>query len=322
MSTLVATSSMKAVRCHNHEVQVHDVPRPSGEGVRVKIAAAGICGSDLHFWQGGFPIPFTLGHEMSGITPDGSWVAIEPTVYCGHCERCVRGDYNLCVRGSTAILGVGRDGGMAEEIIVPEHCLVPLPGGIRVEDACLVEPLSVAVRGIALAGIRHTDKVAIIGGGTIGQCAVAIARQVTGHVHLFARHAAQQRAGEILGAQLDGAADDYDLVIDCAGTNESMAQAADLCRPGATILMLATYWGGLTLPAMQMSMKELRTVASMAQARQGLARDVEIAAASLARNPLLAPTLITHRLPLEAAAEAFAIAADRKQGAIKVAFNP
>ena len=313
---------MKAVRCHNHEIHVHDVPAPSGEGVRVKVAAAGICGSDLHFWQGGSPVPFTLGHEISGITPDGRWVAIEPTVYCGHCERCVRGDYNLCVRGSDAVLGVGRDGGMSEEIIVPEHCLVPLPGGIAVEDACLVEPLSVAVRGIAMAGISHRHKVAVIGGGTIGQCAVVVARQVSPRVHLFARHPAQQRAGEILGATLDGATDDYDLVIDCAGTDSAMAQAADLCRPGATILMLASYWGGLTLPAMQMMMKELRTVTSMAQARQGLVRDVDIAAATLAGNPLIAPTLITHRLPLEAAAEAFAIAADRKQGAIKVAFCP
>ncbi|HAN28917.1 MAG TPA: Zn-dependent alcohol dehydrogenase, partial [Haliea salexigens] len=160
---------MKAVRCHNHEIHVHDVPAPSGEGVRVRVASAGICGSDLHFWQQGFPIPFTLGHEIAGITADGTPVAIEPTVYCGHCERCVRGDYNLCVRGSEAVMGVGRDGGMTEELIVPEKCLVRLPGGILAEDACLVEPLSVAVRGIGLAGISSKHKVAIIGGGSIGQ---------------------------------------------------------------------------------------------------------------------------------------------------------
>ncbi|WP_116364102.1 zinc-dependent alcohol dehydrogenase [Parahaliea mediterranea] len=313
---------MKAVRCHNHEVCVHDVPAPSGEGVRVRIASAGICGSDLHFWQQGFPIPFTLGHEIAGIAEDGTPVAIEPTVYCGHCERCVRGDYNLCIRGTEAVMGVGRDGGMTEELIVPAKCLVPLPGGVRAEDACLVEPLSVAVRGIALAGISDKHKVAVIGGGSIGQCAVAIARQATSQVHLFARHDAQLRAGEILGATLDGELDDFDLVIDCAGTDAAMEQAANLCRPGATILMLASYWGGLTMPAMQMMMKELRTVTSMAQARQGLVRDVEIAAAALARNPLIAPTLITHRLPLEAAPEAFNIAADRASGAIKVAFNP
>ena len=59
-------TTMKAVRCHEHHACVVEVPRPQGEGVRVKIASAGICGSDLHFLQMGFPMPFTLGHEVAG----------------------------------------------------------------------------------------------------------------------------------------------------------------------------------------------------------------------------------------------------------------
>lgn len=313
-------TTMKAVRCHDSHACVVEVPRPQGEGVRVKIASAGICGSDLHFLQMGFPMPFTLGHEVAGITENGTPVAIEPTIYCGHCEQCVRGAYNLCVRGTEAVIGVGRDGGMAEELIVPERCLVPLPSGVSVHDACLVEPLSVAVRGIGLAGIAGHHRVAVIGGGTIGLCAVAIARLATPHVHLYARHDTQKRAGEQLGAKLEGAGN-YDLVIDCAGTDAAMVQAAALCKPSATILMLASYWGGLTLPANEIMMKELRLISSMAQARQGLMRDVEVAAAAMAKNPLIASALITHRLPLEAAGEAFSIAGNRAAGAIKVAFN-
>lgn len=313
-------SLMKAVRCCDKHARLVEVPRPQGEGVRVKVAAAGICGSDLHFLESGFEIPFTLGHEVAGITENGTPVAIEPTVYCGHCEQCVKGSYNLCVRGTSAVIGVGRDGGMAEELIVPERCLVPLPSGVSVHDACLVEPLSVAVRGIGLAGISGNQRVAVIGGGTIGLCAVAIARLATPHVHLYARHDAQKRAGEVLGAKLEGAAD-CDLVIECAGTDSAVLQAAELCKPGATILLLASYWGGLNLPATQIMMKELRLISSMAQARQGLSRDVDIAAAAMAKNPLIASTLITHRLPLEAASEAFEIAGNRAAGAIKVAFN-
>lgn len=312
---------MKAVRCKNHKVHLTRVAPPSGDGVRIKVAAAGICGSDLHLLDAGYELPFTLGHEISGLTPNGTPVAIEPIVYCGHCEPCSRGAYNLCTRGAQNIIGVGRDGGMAEELIVPEHCLVPLAVNIDVYDACLIEPLSVAVRGIALAGITQKSRVAVIGGGTIGQCAVAIARTTTPDVHLYARHDAQRRAGEQLGARLEGAAD-CDLVIDCAGTDASMAQAAELCKPSATILLLATYWGGLTLPAMDITMKELRLVSSASQARQGLVRDVDIAATALAHNPAIAKALITHRLPLDAAAEAFAIAGDRAAGAIKVTINP
>lgn len=312
---------MKAVRCKNHKACLTHVAEPTGEGVRVKVASAGICGSDLHFLSAGFDIPFTLGHEVSGITENGTPVAIEPTIYCGHCEQCVRGAYNMCVRGTAAVIGVGRDGGMAEELIVPERCLVPLPANVSVYDACLVEPLSVAVRGIAMAGISDKHRVAVIGGGTIGLCAIAIAKLATPHVHLYARHDSQKRAGELLGAKLEGAGD-CDLVIDCAGTDASMLQAADLCKPSATILLLASYWGGLNLPAMQIMMKEIRILSSMSQARQGLVRDVDIAAATMAKNPLIATSIITHRLPLDAAEEAFGIAGNRAAGAIKVTINP
>jgi threonine dehydrogenase-like Zn-dependent dehydrogenase len=150
---------------------------------------------------------------------------------------------------------------------------------------------------------------------------VAIARRVTPHLGLHARHAAQKRAGEILGATLDGG-QDCDLAIDCAGTDESLRQCVALCKPGATVLLLATYWQGLKLPATEFMMKELRMVSSMAQARSGLVRDVEVAASAMAMNPLIAKSLITHRLPIEAAAEAFAIAGDRASGAIKVSINP
>jgi len=312
---------MKAVRCSNHKACLTHVPEPSGEGVRVRIAAAGICGSDLHMIAMGFPNPFTLGHEMSGITDNGTPVAIEPIAACGHCPCCIRGEYNLCVLGSKTILGVGQDGGMAEELIVPERCLVPLPAGLAVEDACLVEPLAVAVHGIAMTRPGHRDRVAIVGGGTIGLCAVAIARLATPEVCLLARHDRQKAAGERLGATL-APSGEYDLVIDCAGTADSIAEAVRLCRPGATVLLLATYWDGLTLPAFEVSLKQLRIVSSANYCRQGLSRDVDVAAAAMAQNPRIAACLITHRLPLDAAEEAFAIAADRAAGAIKVTLDP
>jgi len=172
-----------------------------------------------------------------------------------------------------------------------------------------------------MSGLGHKDRVAIVGGGSIGLCALAIARGVSQDVCLLARHDAQKRAGERLGASL-AAEGDYDLVIDCAGNAESVAEAVRLCRPGATLLLLATYWGGLTLPAFEVGMKELRILGSSTYCRHGLGRDVDVAAAALARNPLIAQCLITHRLPLDAAEEAFAIAADRKAGAIKVTLNP
>lgn len=313
---------VRAVRCKQGHVHVAEVERPMGEGVRVKIAAAGICGSDLHLLSAGFPLTVNFGHEMAGITDNGTAVAIEPIAACGTCSSCLTGHYNHCTLGAFATtMGLGRDGGMADEIIVPARCLVPLPSGVTAADACLAEPLAVAVHGLAKVGLKPGDRIAVVGGGSIGLCAVAVGTEMTGRVWLAARHDAQRAAGERLGARLDPVGE-HDVVVDCAGTSESMAQAVGLCRQGGTVLMLATYWEGLSIPAFEVAAKELRLIGSASYARNGAVRDIDVAAAIMARNPAIADTIITHRLPLEAASEAFSLARNRAAGAIKVVLTP
>jgi threonine dehydrogenase-like Zn-dependent dehydrogenase len=312
---------MKAVRCCDKKIQVMDVPAPSGEGVVVNVRSAGICSSDLHMVDAGFDLPATLGHEVAGSLSDGRAVALEPIVPCGHCDMCVEGRYSLCRLSAGMIHGVGRDGGMAEKILVPERCIVPLPDNVSPADACLVEPLAVAAHGIGMLDLTPASRVAVIGAGAIGLAAAALLTGRVAVVDVAARHDAQKEAAGRLGAGLDPAGE-YDVVVECAGNTAALAQAAQLCRPGATILLLATYWGGVELPALEVSMKSLRIFASSLYDRQGLVRDVEVAAQLMARRPELADILITHRLPLDAAAEAFEVAADRKAGAIKVVLEP
>ena len=311
---------MRAVRARDRKVEVVEVERPSGDGVRVKIRSAGICGSDLHLLESPFPLAHTLGHEMAGTTPDGTDVAIEPLLPCQECPRCIEGAYNLCVRGPGIVMGTAHDGGMAEEIVVPERCLVRLPAGVRATDACLVEPLAVAVHGLRRAGLRGGERVAVIGGGSIGLCSVVAARAAGAKVDLAARHDAQREAGALLGA--GSPSDGYDLVVDAAGTTSALEQAIGLCRPGARLLLVATYWSGLELPGMALCLKEVDVIPASMYGRAGVARDVDVAAGTLAMNPEFAKTVISHRYPLEAAAQAFAVAADRAAGAIKVVLEP
>ena len=317
---------MRAVRCSDKRVQVVDLPPPSGEGVRVRVASAGICGSDLHLLQSDFPLPHTLGHELAGELPDGRQVAIEPIAPCGECDRCDRGDYNLCRLGPSMIYGSGRDGGMADEVLVPERALVSLPRGVSAKDACLVEPLAVAEHGLRLAEIGSETQVAVIGGGSIGLCAIAalVARGAT--PRLLARHDRQRDAGARLGGDVEHAGDEaespYDVVIDAAGTPSALARALQLCRPGGTLLLLATYWEGFELPGFLLCMKEVRIVPASMYGSSGGTRDIDRAAALMGGNPEIANTLITHRFPLDAAQEAFETAADRGAGAIKVVLEP
>jgi threonine dehydrogenase-like Zn-dependent dehydrogenase len=209
---------------------------------------------------------------------------------------------------------------MAEELRVPERCLVRLPAGLAASDACLVEPLAVAVHGLRRAALRAGERVAVIGGGAIGLLAVAAARASGAEVGLEARHDAQGAAGAQLGA--GPARGGATLVIEAAGTKDALARAVELCRPGGRLLLLATYWAGLELPGFALCLKEVSVIpASMYGCAAG-ARDVDAAAALLAAQPGITRALITHRFPLDAAAEAFRTAADRRAGAIKVVLEP
>jgi len=297
------------------------VPSPGGDGVRVRVRSAGICGSDLHLIAGPLRVPRVLGHELAGTTPDGTAVAIEPLLPCGACPHCESGAYNLCKLGPAIVIGIGHDGGMAEEIVVPERCLVRLPSGVRVEDACLVEPLAVVVHGLRRAGLRGGERVAVIGGGSLGLCAVAACRAAGARVDLVARHDAQREAGARLGA--GEPTDGYDLVIDAAGSPSALERAVALCRPGARLLLVASYWDGvLALPGFPLCLKEIDVIPASLYGRSGAARDIDVAACVLATEAELADAIVTHRFPLEAAPEAFAAAADRASGAIKVVLEP
>lgn len=312
---------MKAVRCCDKHVQLVDIPAPQGEGVLVNVRSSGICGSDIHMVDMGFDIPGTLGHEVAGTLPDGRAVALEPLAPCGHCDQCVEGQYGLCRLGGGMLHGVGLDGGMAEQILVPATAIVPLASNVSASDACLVEPLAIAAHGIRRLNLSPGNRVAIVGAGAVGLAAAAVLTPHVNTVDIAARHDAQKEAAQRLGANLEPEGE-YDVVIECAGNSAALKQAARLCKPGGTLLLLATYWDGVELPAMEVSMKCLTLVASFLYGRHGLVRDVDMAAGLLAQRPDLPEILITHRFPLDAAVEAFAMAANRKAGAIKVVLEP
>lgn len=311
---------MRAVRCEGGAPVVAEVDRAHGEGLRVTVVSAGICGSDLHLlpWN----LPAVMGHEFAGTLADGTRVAVEPIVPCGSCPACVDGDVQLCSVGPTMIMGVGRNGGMADECVVPVSCLVRLPDGVSARDGCLVEPLAVAVHAVRRAHLTGGQRVGVIGGGSIGLASVVAAQAAGGLVDLAARHDRQREAGDRLraGALGDGG---YDVVIDAAGTSASLAQAIDRCRPGGTVVMVATYWDGdLSVPSVTMTTKEVTLVPASMYGRVGPSRDIDVAAAMLAARPEIVDAIITHRFPLDAAAEAFAVAQDRSAGAIKVVLEP
>ena len=138
------------MRCIGGSAGLIDAPAPSGEGVRVRVVSAGICGSDLNLLE--WDLPFVMGHELAGTLDDGTPVAVEPIDACGICEPCREGAYNRCVARTGLVMGVGREGAMAEQCLVPATSIARLPAGVALRDACLVEPLAVAVHGVRQGG--------------------------------------------------------------------------------------------------------------------------------------------------------------------------
>jgi threonine dehydrogenase-like Zn-dependent dehydrogenase len=312
---------VKAVRVVDGAAQLVDADEPRGDGVILDVASAGICGSDLHLISLGMLSPdVTIGHEFAGTTPDGRRMAVEPVSPCGVCAYCLEGDSQVCTDALPSLLGIAVSGGMAERVLVRPEMLVPLAEVVDLRDACLVEPLAIAVHGFGLIDLRRDQTVAVVGGGTIGQCAAAVARNRGCEVAMVARHDAQRAAADRLGA-VEAGEGPYDVVVDCAGTTSGLAAAAGLARPSGTILILASYWSTVEFPGMHVTLNEIRMVPSSMYGRSATGRDTDAAAAILAATPELPTAIVTHRFPLDGVDEAFAAAADRSSGSIKVAFD-
>jgi len=239
-----------------------DALKPGIGEILLKVAACGICGTDVKILKGESHAspPVITGHEFCGIVEEvgprvknvqvGEFVAVDPNIYCGQCSFCREGKINLC--RNLQALGVDIDGGFAEFCVVPAKQCYPLPGDLPVETAILTEPLSCAVYGNQLAEIHPGDQVGIIGGGIIGQMMIQLA-QISGASSIVATDpdAERRRQLEVLGVDLvvdpmendaEEKIQDYthggaERVIECVGSIPTVEQSIKLVRDGGVVVL-------------------------------------------------------------------------------------
>lgn len=318
-------------------------PAPAAGDIIVQVRACGICGSDLHFFAGTFPLPFACpGHEISGEVVElgsgvrgvavGDRVAIEPLLRCGQCWACAVGNYQLCQQ--VRLLGMTDDGGFADYVCTPAYTAFRLPADLPFDVGALTEPMAVAVHGIRLGTIRMGDRVAILGTGTIGLLAILAATAAgASDVIVTARHPHQAAAARSLGAtrifSTDqagrselaqfAAAHPLDAVIETVGGEaDTLGEAMDIVRKGGTIVILGIFTKPPTLDPFQLAIKEPRLIGSLTYGRADARADFDVAIDILHRQLDRTRGLITHRFDLDAIGTAFATAADKRQGTIKV----
>ncbi len=302
------------------------VPEFDSDQVLVKLQVAGICGTDIHYYDhgrnSGFEVkePFVLGHEFAGEIVDsgkhadrlpiGTKVAVDPSHPCGKCRQCIGGSYNLCLHmryfGSAATIP-HMDGCFREFVpALAERCHV-LPEELSWPEAALLEPLSVALQAAHRAGELAGKRVLISGAGPIGQllglvtrhhgaALIAVTDVRQGALDLastlWADHAIMADADEDLDA-VARLCDGFDIVMEASGAAQALRAAYERCNPGGVVVQVGIQLGDVPLPVNLAITCELTIRGSFRFAHQfGFAIDL------LARQKLNVQPLITDAYPL------------------------
>ncbi len=327
---------MKAIQIIAHgtpgKFELHNLPEPqprSGEVV-VEVKACGLNHLDLWLEAGGLPVqislPRTPGSEVAGVVcavgdAAGEWkpgdaVAVQSNLFCGECEFCLRGDDSLCLRGE--LLGIGRDGGFAEKVVVPSRVLVRLPAGVDFStSAALTLAGSTAMHMLTnRARVRAGNWVLAIGGASgVGSAAIQIAKQLGARVISTGSTVAKRTLAKNLGAEfvVDSTQSSWpaevrqltnkrgvDLVVEHVG-GEVLPKCFDCLARGGTIVTCgATAGREVALNLWPIFVKEQRLIGSYGRNRADFRATLEWAAAGKLKP------VIDSSFPLDQTPAAFA----------------
>ena len=301
------------------DVVERDTPVVEGtsDDVEVVVTSSGICGSDLHLLDVGLR-GVVLGHEFGGRTNDGRLVAVRPTGQCHACTECNRGLHHLCRNAGSSLLGISRDGGLAESVHVARERLIPMPDGVRDTDVALVEPLAVVVHGVERAQHSAGMRALVVGAGSIGLLCGAVLADRGVVVDVLARHDHQRTAARALVlTPVDEAGHDYDIAFDAVCSQSAFDTCVTALRPRGSLVEFGMFWEPVSL-SNALLMKEITLLPSIFYSHDHSHDDFVTAADLLGRSPRLSEVIVTHRFALDDADRAFAAARDRAAGAIKV----
>jgi L-iditol 2-dehydrogenase len=326
------------------EMPIED-PGP-GE-VQVRIEAVGVCGSDLHAYSegavGNTPnvYPMVLGHEPAGkIVKTGAGVtglvagdrgALEPALYCYHCEFCLSGHHNVCA--NIRFLSNPHQPGFFRELVnLPVANFLPIPSGMSFGEATLVEPLAIALHSLRLVSIRPGETVAVIGAGPIGLLTIAALRAAgTGRVWAVEPLAHRRDLARGIGADValePGEAVEeilkgtgqrgLDCAIDCAAGEQTTSQAIQLARNAGRIALTGIHaTPSVSMNGSAMRRKEL-TIFNVRRSNHESQEALEL----LQTHPEWFAPLLTHTKGVESIDEAFAIASQYRDGVGKMIVEP
>jgi L-idonate 5-dehydrogenase len=328
-------------------VEERPVPELAPGKVLLRIRRAGICGTDVHYFEEGrcgqfaMSAPFILGHEITGeivaVADDvaqpaiGQRVAVNPAWQCGQCDYCRSGRGNLCRR--VRMLGSAStkpptNGAFSENLLIGAEQCFPLPADVDDGLAAMMEPFAVALHAIRRAGSVAGKQVIVTGGGPIGLLAVIAARAYGATTIALTDPVLERRQMAIaVGADetldpLDASfkdrmtsltGDGFDILLEASGAPSALTQAFELVRRGGTIVQIGVFSAHeISLPVNQIMVRELQVVGSFRYGNVWEEAIRLVASRRVNLQPLISRVFPLHQAP-EALAEACA-----KSGVVKV----
>jgi L-iditol 2-dehydrogenase len=341
---------MKALLLSKYrELEIAEVPTPAvGAGeVLIRVGACGICGSDVHGYDGssGRRIPpIVMGHEAAGriaavgagVTglAEGDRVTFDSTIYCGACGFCRRGEINLC--DHRQVLGVScgdysRAGAFAEFVVVPARVVYRLPESISFAEAAMLEAVAVAIHAVSLAEISAESTALVVGAGTIGVL-ILQALRAAGCRRVFVSDvdATRLKMAKELGADVLSANEDtvarilqrtggvgVDVAMEAVGRNETVNAAIASVRKGGTVVLVGNISPDVTLPLQKVVTRQIRLQGSCASAGE-YPRAISL----MASGAIRVKPLITAIAPLADGPQWFERLYAREPNLLKVVLTP
>jgi L-iditol 2-dehydrogenase len=342
---------MKALLLSQYRhLEITDLPAPvpGPDEVLIRVAACGICGSDVHGYDGssGRRIPpIVMGHEAAGQIAavgkfvkglaEGDRVTFDSTIYCGECPHCRRGNVNLCDRRQ--VLGVScadyrRAGAFAEYVAVPSRVIHRLPDPLSFSEAAMLEAVAVAIHGVSLATIAPGSTALVIGAGTIGLLTMQALRAAgCSRVLVADVDPTRLRLAEELGASITLSAQanlvsqalqitngaGADLVVEAVGRNETVAASIDAVCKGGTVVLVGNISPEVTLPLQKVVTRQIRLQGSCASSGE-YPKAIEL----LASQAIRVKPLITAIAPLDDGPQWFERLYAREPNLMKVVLTP
>jgi len=328
------------------DFRIEEVPRPAvgSHEILIRVKAAGICGSELHAYEGlsrRRRPPLVMGHEFAGIVEEvgesskgvkaGDRIVVNPAVSCGLCENCMRGKTIFCT--ARTHVGIDFPGAFAEYVKVPDRACYTIPDGLPFEMAALAEPLSMGTHAVSVVDVKEEDSVFIIGSGMIGLSCLLAARERSGKIFVTDLYDARLDFSRLLGADqvIHAAVVDpvrevqrltsgkgASVVMEAVGIQKTMIQALSAAGEGGRVAILGLLDAPVPVSFLEIVLKHIQLNGIYGRTDHDFRRALTLLEKDLSKIR----RLITGVLPLDRVSEAFETMSSQKQSTMKIILVP